>query len=326
MTITLKKMIPDFFNLCSGKFNMIPTIPTGRWFLLGVVLMVQPSWVLAQGVFTTPSEREYPNGSMLISPDFLTNELEKIIVLDVRSEDAYKKGHVPTAIRIDHDEWQKEFGNGTDAKAWSERISALGIDGKKPVVVYDDSMAENASRIWWILRYWNVPDVKILNGCWRDYLNSKQPVSREPVTPKPAKFSAEKQPGRVANHSDLVTIISRFKGKWQVIDSRTSDEFSGKDKRDAKKGGHIPSAKNIEWTMFLDKGSERFKTAEQLKKLLKDNNIDLSKPLVVYSHEGGRASVVVFALELLGARDVICYYDGWKKWSENADGPVSIEN
>jgi thiosulfate/3-mercaptopyruvate sulfurtransferase len=33
-------------------------------------------------------------------------------------------------------------------------------------VIYDDDWSKEAARIWWILGYWGVGDVRLLNG-WR---------------------------------------------------------------------------------------------------------------------------------------------------------------
>ena len=47
-----------------------------------------------------------------------------------------------------------------------DRRSALGIAQDSRVVVYDDSSSKDAARVWWILRYWGVADVRLLNGGW----------------------------------------------------------------------------------------------------------------------------------------------------------------
>ena len=37
-------------------------------------------------------------------------------------------------------------------------------------MVYDDNLSKDAARIWWILRYWGVKDVRIINGSNGDML------------------------------------------------------------------------------------------------------------------------------------------------------------
>ncbi len=46
---------------------------------------------------------EYPNRSMLIEPDAVLkmHKIRPVVVLDVRSSQAYAEGHVPGARRVD---------------------------------------------------------------------------------------------------------------------------------------------------------------------------------------------------------------------------------
>ena len=109
--------------------------------------------------------------SPLIGVDELAARLGEVTVLDVRyrmggppGPDEYAAGHVPGARWVDHAEWAKEFGDGRDAEGWGKRIGRLGIGSDSTVVVYDDSRSKDAARIWWVLRYWGVEDVRLLNG------------------------------------------------------------------------------------------------------------------------------------------------------------------
>ena len=49
---------------------------------------------------------------------------------------------------------------------------------------------------------------------------------------------------------------------------------------------------------------------------------DVSKPAVTHCQSGGRASVLAFTLELMGARDVRNYYKSWAEWGNADDTPV----
>jgi thiosulfate/3-mercaptopyruvate sulfurtransferase len=90
----------------------------------------------------------------------------------------------------------------------------------------------------------------------------------------------------------------------------------------AKRGGAIPGAKHLEWSDLLDKKTQRFKSPAALSRLFKQAGIDPKKPAVTYCQSGGRASVMAFALELMGAKGVQNYYPGWAEWGNAADTPV----
>src|SRR2546421_12984520 len=107
----------------------------------------------------------YPQPAILTEPAELARAGPAVCVLDARGKNRYNAGHVPGAVWVDAAGWGRAFTVPPDAAAWSKRLGAAGIDPDTPVVVYDDEVRD-AARIWWILRYWDVKDVRLLNGGW----------------------------------------------------------------------------------------------------------------------------------------------------------------
>ena len=58
--------------------------------------------------------------------------------------------------------------------------------------------------------------------------------------------------------------------------------------------------------------------------LLEQAGIDLNRPTASHCNGGGRASVMAFGLELMGAEDVRNYYRGWGEWGNSKDTPVIV--
>ena len=96
------------------------------------------------------------------------------------------------------------------------------------------------------------------------------------------------------------------------------------EKRDNKRGGAIPGAKHLEWSDLIDEETQRFKRPEELRRLFDQAGIDLTRPTVSHCNGGGRASVMAFGLELMGAQDVRNYYRGWGEWGNTPGVPVEI--
>src|SRR5438034_8322801 len=69
-------------------------------------------------------------------------------------------------------------------------------------------------------------------------------------------------------------------------------------------------------TLFRSPKTHRFKSADELARILMDRKIDLDKPVVTYCQSGGRAAVVAFTLELMGGRQVKNYYRSEEHTSE----------
>ena len=81
-------------------------------------------------------------------------------------------------------------------------------------------------------------------------------------------------------------------------------------------------AKQLEWIDLLDKDTQRFKSAADLRKLFEEAGIALDRPTATHCQSGGRAAVMVFGMELMGANDVSNYYASWAEWSNAVDTPV----
>ena len=75
----------------------------------------------------------------------------------------------------------------------------------------------------------------------------------------------------------------------------------------------MPGALHLEWADALDPTTKKFKNADDLAKLFKEAGIDLAKPSVTFCQSGGRASVMVFTMELMGAKEVANYYRSWSE-------------
>ena len=264
----------------------------------------------------------YARPRLLMEPARLAKAAPgQYVILDVRKQEAYDAGHIPGAIRVDHDAWKDAFGDGSDAEAWSKRIGQLGIGPDTSVVLYDDLACKEAGRIWWILRYWGVGDARLLNGGWKAWNAAGLPVNAE-ASPSPtaAAFAAAPAKGRLVTMDQILRAITDH--SFQIVDTRSDDEFCGIDLKKNSRGGAIPGARHLDWVKLIDPDTDRFKSPEEIRKLFQDAGIDPSQPTASHCQSGGRASVMVFALELMGAKNAKNYYPGWSEWGNREDTPI----
>jgi thiosulfate/3-mercaptopyruvate sulfurtransferase len=242
-------------------------------------------------------------------------------ILDARNKTKYGQGHIPGAVWVDHETWSKSFADQQDPKDWAKRIAALGIGDADAVVVYDDNLSKDAARVWWILRYFGVKDARLLNGGWPAWTSAALPVSKHAEVVSAVTFSVRTaDTGRLATKSAILDLLKDK--KTQIIDARSEKEFCGDEKLKNKRGGAIPGAINLEWTDALDSKTQKFKSPAELTKILKDAGIDVTRPTVTHCQSGGRSSVMVFTLELMGAKDVSNYYRGWSEWGNDESLPI----
>jgi thiosulfate/3-mercaptopyruvate sulfurtransferase len=271
-----------------------------------------------------PPAKAYARPELLIEPADLAKPetAKKFRILDTRSADEFKMGRVPYSSRIDILEWSKRFAANEAVKYWEGVLDRVGVDVDVPVVIVGDDMRE-VCRAWWILRYWGIKDVRVLNGGWAAWVDGKYPVQTESKGP----FFKATTPKLTPAEQRLATkdqLKDSLKDKsLQIIDTRSEAEYCG-DTKLAKRGGAIPGAIHLEWKQVLDPKTKRFKSAEELEQLFKKAGIDLTKPSAAHCQSGGRSSVMVFAMELMGANDVRNYYRSWAEWGNAEDTPVVV--
>jgi thiosulfate/3-mercaptopyruvate sulfurtransferase len=270
--------------------------------------------------------KSYPRAELLIEANELAKPdvAKKFRILDTRPVKEFVAKRLPYSSWVDVAGWNKKFTAGPDVQFFTAELGLLGIDVDVPVVVVGDDLRETA-RVWWILRYWGVKDVRLLNGGWEAWLAGKHPTwgpndGKEPFykPSAPKLMPAEK---RLATKEQ---VKDSLKDKaLQIIDSRSEGEFCGEIKL-AKKGGAIPGAINLEWKVLVDNKTQKFKSAADLEQIFKKAGIDLAKPSVAHCQSGGRSSVMVFAMELMGANDARNYYRSWAEWGNANDTPIEM--
>ena len=291
---------------------------------MNAILLLMLGVVVGSGT-AAAREAQYAHPELLLEPTELAklDVSRQFVILDVRPQAEYDSGHVPGALRVDHDKWKKMFADDKDARRWSKSIGRLGIGPESKVVVYDDKGMKDAARIWWILKYWGVGDVRLLNGGWKHWKSSALPTSKaRPVATSPVDFKATPRPKRLATMSHVLDLLKG--GRIQIVDARSEDEFCGLDKRDNKRKGSIPGAKHLQWSDLINQKNQRFKSPAQLRELFDRAGIDLGRLTASHCNGGGRAAVMAFGLELMGAKDVRNYYRGWGEWGNAENTPVIV--
>jgi thiosulfate/3-mercaptopyruvate sulfurtransferase len=282
-------------------------------------------WFVISGIGWGEAQ-DYAKPQLLIDPSELSQLLgdETLIVLDARSETAFEEGHVPGARWVNHADWSKAFqaGEGGESEAWQDRIRDLGIHSDSNVVVYDDAEMKDAARIWWILGYCGAEDARLLNGGWRGWSSGDLPVEQGKKDEAIAKGNFRVMP-RTSKLSTKDQLLDSLRGpRFQVVDARSFDEHCGLQPLGNERGGAIPGAKHLEWSDLIDSATHRFRSPMELKQLFAMAGIDLARPTATHCQSGGRASVMAFGLELMGAKEVRNYYRGWSEWGNLSDTPI----
>ncbi|MGL6097963.1 MAG: sulfurtransferase [Fimbriiglobus sp.] len=287
-------------------------------------MMTLPLAVVHLVLAVDPAVARYPRPNLLIEADALHTpaKREAYRILDARPAEKYTEGHVPGAVLAPTAAWSKAVTTGAaGAGFWKREFAAIGVSRTVPVVVYAEDVRD-AVRVWWVLKLAGVPDVRVLNGGWPAYLAAGGEGAKEATTAT-AEPVDWKPTARHASKDDVLAVVKDGPSKTAIVDARSKEEFTGEKKLSAK-GGHVPGAVHLEWTEMLDPKTTKFLPPAELSALVASRNIDLGKPCVTYCQGGGRAAVVAFGLELLGADSVKDYFRSWGEWGNDADTPVAL--
>lgn len=273
----------------------------------------------------------YVDGSYITDAKWLTENLKSkdVLILDARSDKDYAKGHIPGAINVAWQGFSNMEGKPGD-KGWgvvlsddklSEKLSAIGVDKNKTIVVYCDSKNGwgEDGRFVWMLKMAGIENVKMLNGGFNFWESSKYEVSKEATTPVASSFKIENSnKAGTINTQELNAKLSTVK----VLDSREKDEYTGAVKFGEARGGHIPGAINLTFNSLLNEDGT-FKSADELEAIFKAAGLNKEDEIVTYCTAGIRSAHLALTLRMMGYNNVKNYDESFYTWAK--DDSLKIE-
>jgi thiosulfate/3-mercaptopyruvate sulfurtransferase len=242
-------------------------------------------------------------------------------LIDLRKPEEFKQGHIPEAQnvwRTDIADTSYAYGGMMPTQLHMELLlGKLGINAADTIVVYDEKAECDAARLWWVLKFYGHPHIKLLNGGLKAWVAAKGQLSNSETNPAPTNYQFIAQPDSTIHAS--VNHVYSILGSAEIIllDTRGDEEFNGKLKDGAAKGGHIENAVNLDWAVAVDfNGTQKFLDSNQLIANFEAVGLNGEKPVITYCHSGVRSAHTLFVLtELLGYRNIKNYDGSWVEWS-----------
>ncbi len=242
---------------------------------------------------------------------------DSVLILDARSYKDYSKGHIPGSVSLDlfsfHWADTSQKGLVSFGEHMRKILSYAGIDENKKIIFYDHSSGMLAARGVWMCLYFSHPDVQMLDGGLSKWTKENLPTQTESTIYKPTNLTTPINPSIIIGFEELNENI----GKVTIIDARSPDEFDGTMSR-AARGGHIPTAKNIDWNNNLD-DSGKLKSDSELESLY---TMDKEYPIVTYCQGAYRAANSYLSLKKIGFKNVKVYLGSWGEWGNNLKLPI----
>ena len=224
-------------------------------------------------------DESYAHPESLVSTEWVAKNLNdpkvRIVEVDYDAASNYDQGHIPGAVVFD---WKKDMNDPVNRDILSkDQLEALfgrsGIAGDTTVILYGDFNNWFAAYAFWDLKYYNVQNVKLMDGGRKKWLLEDRPLIKEVPVHAPSTFRVTGPDIKVrAYREDVRSVVAR-KDKI-LVDVRGPKEFSGEitappeyPNEQSQRGGHIPGAKNIPWGRAISQADHTFLGANELRSL-----------------------------------------------------------
>lgn len=247
-----------------------------------------------------------------------------LLVVDLGKASVYQQAHVPGAVACDGRQLLSgelpSPGRLPSLDQLSSALSALGLTPDTHVVAYDDEGGAWAGRFLWTLEVLGHHRYSYLDGGIHAWLAAGLPVDSQAHVPVASAYSA-----RLAGDAsaDLDYVMAHHRDSDHVLwDSRSPEEFGGTMVR-AQRAGHIPGARNYEWTRGIDRGNAlRVRPLETVRAELAALGITADKTVITYCQTHHRSGFTWLLGKLLGFPRMKAYAGSWSEWGNRSDTPV----
>ncbi len=290
-------------------------------FLVNLVLIAPPA------IIGSAEKTETSSIPLLVETRWLAENSSspKLRLIDYgRTAQAYQAGHIPGAVFVD----RKTVSDKVDGipgmlpavESVVETLEKAGIGSDNTVVIYDSAGGLWASRLFWALEYLGHRDVHLLNGGWTQWVRERREVQREASVVPRGSLTVELQPGSLATKAWILENLRNPGGR--VVDARSPKEYTGEDAQ-ARRGGHIPRAINVNWVSNLaNDDSKTFLPKDELAEMYDSLEVSKDKVVITHCQTGVRGAHTYFVLRLLGYPDVRLYDGSWAEWGNAQDTPI----
>ncbi len=261
-------------------------------------------------------------GEFMVSPEYVKNNMEDIILVDARGDEVAKKGTIKGAVPI---MWQylatcdtgkagdKMWGCILDTETLSQRLGEKGIDQEEEIVLF--ASAQNGwgddGRIAWELMAAGYENVKIVDGTYEMLEAAGLETEKGGTELEPVEVNVEAiDETHVINTEELKSVYDDVK----IVDVRADEEYEGETLYGEANGGHLPGAIHIRFTdLFEENGN--LKSNDDIQAIFDEAGLEKDDAIVTYCTAGIRSAYMQLIMEQMGYENTKNYDESFYRWS-----------
>ena len=225
----------------------------------------------------------------------------------------YNTAHIPGAVHADTDPWETApLYNLKDDATLQAHAGALGITADTTVVVYSDQPNFEA-RIWWLLKYVGVKDVRLIDGGYAAWPNAGYAGETKNNPPTPAAFSGTINSAirattaqALAHYADKPTPMMDDRGYRLYLGLYSGYSYTNI-------AGRIPGA--VQASVRKTDADGTYASYTEVRSFYNSLGITADSDAWFYCGDGYGASQAFLMGYLMGYDKVRVYTDGWNTWS-----------
>ena len=251
--------------------------------------------------------------SMVVTPEWLHENMGKIVLVDARDKTAFRSGHIEGATLYDPLRFglRNNQNNLNPAASISTYFGRAGMSADDHIVVYDKD-GPIAGFMAMVLEYVGAKNVSVLKDGIEGWEHAGYHLTQEAAKPTPKNFNGQAKPGLIVNNDFVRKNLDNQ--KVVIVDVRDIAQAKGLAKHpQAARPGRIPGSVNLPLSaLFMDNGG--LKSPEELLWMLKKNGITPDKTIVTTCNTGLQAGGAYFIFRYLGFPDVRVHDESWNSY------------